>query len=312
MFFQVVSNDVPHLCPFHLLGINSCANIISRHFRLCSPLTDFCLPHEVSILQGHISLHSSRTSCSNYFLVLRLKSCWRYFSSLLFCLDYPPLWFLSKQSFGGSKYLWLIEVRTGLWSTWTFPLLPDSYLLHLSDHTSYYDNSRLPHLSCLFLNLSYISTCVVCAMMHLCLPTILQYIYFVIFWDFSTEFGSNKEVVDIIFIIFILCPNINCPVALFPHLLHSLLKWGFPSFLFLFPLLSFPQIYEALQPYLAQLLHFPSKNFPLLYCFFYPYFNARTFSSGSDFSWFLFLFNSIFQNQPIYFLRSLNSILKMS
>ena len=53
----------------------------------------------------------------------------------------------------------------------------------------------------------------------------------------------------------------------------------------------------------------PLKNLPLLlFHLFYPTFNARTFSSGSDFSYVFLPFNSVFQNQRISFFKSLNYI----
>ena len=44
------------------------------------------------------------------------------------------------------------------------------------------------------------------------------------------------------------------------NFLHSLLNQGFLLFLFLFPLLSFPQKSDALWSYLPHLLHMPLKN----------------------------------------------------
>ena len=54
-----------------------------------------------------------------------------------------------------------------------------------------------------------------------------------------------------------------------------------------FHLLLFPWQHDDLWPYLPHLLYLPLKNL-LLCCFFYPYFSARTLSSVSFFSCFLF------------------------
>ena len=75
-FLRDVSIDGQHLCPFHLLGLTSFANIIFCYFHLdlYFTLAYLCMPLEVMSLQGHIYLPSSRKLCSHLFLFLCLKS----------------------------------------------------------------------------------------------------------------------------------------------------------------------------------------------------------------------------------------------
>ena len=97
---------------------------------------------------------------------------------------------------------------------------------------------------------------------------------------------------------------------LLPQLLHSLLKWGFISvlFLFLFSFL-FPQQFDALWTYLPHLLHSPLKDLLLLFLHFFSLeFNARNLYSGSSFYHMFLPFSSVFQNQHISFFRSLKCI----
>ena len=96
----------------------------------------------------------------------------------------------------------------------------------------------------------------------------------------------------------------------FSKLFHSLFNWGFLLFLFLFPLFLLIQKYNAPWPYLPHLFHMLLKNCSCMN-FFSPAFIARNFSSRFCFSCFLFPPNSVFQNQRIYFLRSLYAIFYM-
>ena len=71
-----MSIDGQHLCLFHLLGLTSFADILFRHFRIdiSFPLADFCLPLDVTNLQGPIYSPSSIIFCSHLFIFLSLNS----------------------------------------------------------------------------------------------------------------------------------------------------------------------------------------------------------------------------------------------
>ena len=102
---------------------------------------------------------------------------------------------------------------------------------------------------------------------------------------------------------------------IFPQLLNYSLKRGFLVVLLLFLLsflLLFLQQSDALWTCLSLLLHSPLKNFPLLLLLlFSPVFNDRTFSSDSSVSYVFLPFGCVFQNQHVYFLKSLDSIFVM-
>ena len=61
-----------HLCTFYSVGLTSFVNIFCCHFHinLSFTLADFCLPIDVEILHGNISLSSSITLCSHVLLLI--------------------------------------------------------------------------------------------------------------------------------------------------------------------------------------------------------------------------------------------------
>ena len=99
----------------------------------------------------------------------------------------------------------------------------------------------------------------------------------VTFIYFSTECGTHKNAIYIIFFCFF---NKQSTVMwyLLTHFCNYPLNCDFYIFLFLFPLFSFTQIYDALWPYLPQSSHGPLNNLVLFWCF-YPEFCAGNFSS---------------------------------
>ena len=154
------------------------------------------------------------------------------------------------------------------------------------------------------------SSCMLCAMTHCCLPTILQGIPCCHFSIFPTKCSSHKEVVDVIFFLFILWPTINRPVDIFSTVGIFFVESGFPvilvsvSFIFYFPrnltlcdhilytCCTHPWITcSCVAFFLYSLVLEPSliALVSLVYCY-------------ADF---------FFQNPRIYFLRSLYAIFNM-
>ena len=97
--------------------------------------------------------------------------------------------------------------------------------------------------------------------------------------------------------IFLSLSNNQHPCGLFFHIycISHLIKDFLHSYsCFLSFLLRPPQHSDALWPYLSQLLQFSLKNLPiLLLLFFYPVFNARTFSYDASFSCFFIPFSYV-------------------
>ena len=142
-----------------------------------------------------------------------------------------------------SKDYWLLEVCIELRSSWPFTRLADSYLMRLLASTSSSDHFPISHIFCIPQYLSYVSSCMLCAMRHLCIPTILRGLLLCHFLMLIHRVWLPQRGCRIYLLSLSYSPKNQSPCGPFFHSCYNI-RWsrGFLLFLYSLSFLSFTQI----------------------------------------------------------------------